>query len=88
LPAGTLLDDRPDPDCLLARARRSFRDVDKQGYAWLPEEDFINHFAGDVDPIQAKVMFAVQQPLAASAAPKSSTLATAGKRCNIRGSAL
>ena len=42
-------------------------DIDKQGYAWLPEEDFINHFAGDVDPIQAKVMFAVQQPLAASA---------------------
>src|SRR4029077_21164143 len=29
--------------------------------------DFINHFAGDDDPIQAKVMFAVQQPLAASA---------------------
>jgi pimeloyl-ACP methyl ester carboxylesterase len=41
-------------------------DIDKQGYAWLPEDDFINHFAGDVDPIQAKVMFAVQQPLAAS----------------------
>ena len=42
-------------------------DIDKQGDAWLPEDDFINHFAGDVDPIQAKVMFAVQQPLAASA---------------------
>src|SRR5882762_1811634 len=42
-------------------------DIDKQGYAWLPEDDFIKHFAGDVDPIQARVMFAVQQPLAASA---------------------
>ncbi len=41
--------------------------IDKQGYAWLPEDDFINHFAGDVDPVKAKVMFAVQQPLAASA---------------------
>src|ERR1700694_265090 len=42
-------------------------DIDKQGYAWLPEDDFVDHFAGDVDPVQAKVMFAVQQPLAASA---------------------
>jgi len=41
--------------------------IDKQGYAWLPEDDFINHFAGDVDPVKAKVMFAVQQPLAVSA---------------------
>src|SRR5256885_1837029 len=41
--------------------------IDKQGYAWLPEDDFVNHFAGDVDPVEAKVMFAVQQPLAGSA---------------------
>jgi pimeloyl-ACP methyl ester carboxylesterase len=41
--------------------------IDKQGYAWLPEDDFIKHFAGDIDPVRAKVMFAVQQPLAASA---------------------
>jgi pimeloyl-ACP methyl ester carboxylesterase len=27
------------------------------------EDDFINHFAADVDPVTAKVMFAVQQPL-------------------------
>ena len=27
MPAGTLLDDLPDPDCLLARARQSFQDV-------------------------------------------------------------
>jgi pimeloyl-ACP methyl ester carboxylesterase len=41
--------------------------IDKQGYAWLPEDDFLNHFVGDVDPVRAKVMFAVQQPLAISA---------------------
>ena len=41
-------------------------DIDKQGFAWLPEEDFVNHFAADVDTVQARVMYAVQQPLAAS----------------------
>jgi pimeloyl-ACP methyl ester carboxylesterase len=41
-------------------------DVDAQGFAWLPEDDFVNHFAADVDPAQAKVMFAVQQPLSMS----------------------
>ena len=38
-------------------------DVDQHGFAWIPEDDFVNHFAADVDPVQAKVMFAVQQPL-------------------------
>ena len=42
-------------------------DVDPQGFAWLPEDDFVNHFAADVDPVTARVMFAVQQPLHASA---------------------
>ena len=41
-------------------------DIDKQGFAWLPEDDFVNHFAADVDPVKARVMFAVQQPLATS----------------------
>jgi pimeloyl-ACP methyl ester carboxylesterase len=41
--------------------------IDKQGFAWLPEDDFVNHFAADVDPVKAKVMYAVQQPLAAAA---------------------
>ena len=41
-------------------------DIDKQGFAWLPEDDFVNHFAADVDPVKARVMFAVQQALAAS----------------------
>jgi len=41
--------------------------VDERGFGWLPEEDFVNHFASDVDPTQARVMYAVQQPLAMSA---------------------
>jgi hypothetical protein len=42
-------------------------DIDKHGFAWLPEDDFVNHFAADVDPTKAPVMHAVQQPLHASA---------------------
>jgi pimeloyl-ACP methyl ester carboxylesterase len=42
-------------------------DIDKQGFAWLPEDDFVNHFAADIDPVRARGMFAVQQPVAASA---------------------
>jgi hypothetical protein len=41
-------------------------DIDKQGFAWIPEDDFVNHFAADVDPVKARVMFAVQQGLATS----------------------
>jgi pimeloyl-ACP methyl ester carboxylesterase len=41
-------------------------DVDAAGFAWLPEDDFGKHFAGDVPPVEAKVMFAVQQPLSMS----------------------
>jgi pimeloyl-ACP methyl ester carboxylesterase len=42
-------------------------DIDAQGFAWLPEEDFVKHFAADVDPVRARVMYAVQQPVAAAA---------------------
>ena len=42
-------------------------EIDEQGFAWLPEDDFVNHFAADVEPAKAKVMHAVQQPLHASA---------------------
>jgi pimeloyl-ACP methyl ester carboxylesterase len=42
-------------------------DIDEQGFAWLPEDDFLNHFAADVDQTKARVMYAVQQPLHASA---------------------
>src|ERR1700742_238542 len=41
--------------------------IDDQGLAWVPEDDFVNHFAADVDPVKARVMYAVQQPLHASA---------------------
>ena len=37
--------------------------IDDQGFAWLPHDDFVRHFAADVDPVEANVMFAVQQPL-------------------------
>lgn len=36
--------------------------VDSLGYAWLPQDDFVNHFAADVDPAVASVMWATQQP--------------------------
>jgi pimeloyl-ACP methyl ester carboxylesterase len=42
-------------------------DIDSHGFAWLPENDFVKHFAADVDPVGARVMHAVQQPLAVSA---------------------
>src|SRR5256714_3433017 len=41
--------------------------VDEQGFGWLPKDDFVGHFAADVDPVQARVMHAVQQPIAMSA---------------------
>jgi pimeloyl-ACP methyl ester carboxylesterase len=41
--------------------------TDSRGFAWLSEDDFVNHFAGDVDPTHARVLYAVQQPLASSA---------------------
>src|SRR6202035_2836688 len=37
--------------------------VDKQGYGWLPQEDFVAHFASGVDPAKANVLYTVQQPL-------------------------
>jgi pimeloyl-ACP methyl ester carboxylesterase len=41
--------------------------TDSRGYGWLSEDDFVRHFAADVDPIWARVMYAVQQALALSA---------------------
>jgi pimeloyl-ACP methyl ester carboxylesterase len=37
--------------------------VDEQGFGWLPEDDFLAHFAAGVDPVKARVLFAVQQGL-------------------------
>jgi pimeloyl-ACP methyl ester carboxylesterase len=39
-------------------------EVDDQGFGWLSEDDFVNHFAADLDPTRARVLYAVQQPLA------------------------
>jgi pimeloyl-ACP methyl ester carboxylesterase len=41
-------------------------EIDSEGFAWIPEEDFLGHFAADIDPVKAKVMYAVQQPLHSS----------------------
>jgi len=41
--------------------------VDEKGFGRLPQDDFIEHFASDVDPAKAKVMHAAQQPLVVSA---------------------
>jgi pimeloyl-ACP methyl ester carboxylesterase len=57
---GTVLTGQP-PTAALARLI-----VDEQGFAWLPEDDFVGHFAADVDPIKAKVLCAVQQGLSMS----------------------
>ena len=40
--------------------------VDEQGFGWLPEDDFVGHFAADVDPVKAKVMHAAQQGVSMS----------------------
>jgi len=40
--------------------------VDEQGFGWIPEEDFVGHFASDVDPKTARVLCAVQQGLSMS----------------------
>ena len=41
--------------------------IDDRGFVWLSEDDFVNHFAADVDREKARVLYAVQQPLAAAA---------------------
>jgi pimeloyl-ACP methyl ester carboxylesterase len=41
--------------------------TDEQGFTWLSEQDFVDHFAADVEPATARVMYAVQQALAATA---------------------
>jgi pimeloyl-ACP methyl ester carboxylesterase len=57
---GALLQSGP-PTAALANL-----DVDSNGQAWIPEDDFVGHFAGDIDPAKARVMYAVQQPLSLS----------------------
>jgi pimeloyl-ACP methyl ester carboxylesterase len=40
--------------------------VDEQGFGWLPEDDFVEHFAVGVDPVKARILWAVQQPISLS----------------------
>jgi pimeloyl-ACP methyl ester carboxylesterase len=40
--------------------------VDEKGFGRLPEDDFVGHFAADVEPAKARVMHAAQQPVAMS----------------------
>lgn len=58
---GALLSQGP-PSPALANLR-----IDAQGFAWLPQGDFVNYFAADVEREKANVMYAVQQPLPLSA---------------------
>jgi pimeloyl-ACP methyl ester carboxylesterase len=58
---GALLSQGPTPPAL----EHLF--TDKQGFGWLSHDDFVKHFAADVDPVRANVMHAVQQALAGSA---------------------
>lgn len=58
---GALLSQGPPPPAL-AHLR-----IDAQGFAWIPQADFVNHFAADVESDKANVMYAVQQPLHLSA---------------------
>src|ERR1700747_1673824 len=58
---GALLSQGPTPPALVHQS------VDDRGFGWLSEGDFTKHFAGDVDAVRSRVMFAVQQPLVASA---------------------
>jgi pimeloyl-ACP methyl ester carboxylesterase len=41
--------------------------TDSRGFGWLSEDDFVDHFAADVDATRAHVLYAVQQALASSA---------------------
>ena len=67
--AGFALDEGESLGGLLAQGPRNpalaHQFVDGEGFMWLTEDDFVN--AGDDDPVKAKVLFAVQQPLAVSA---------------------
>src|SRR5580765_5050296 len=35
--------------------------VDDQGFVWLAEDAFVNHFESGIDPVKSKVMYATQQ---------------------------
>jgi pimeloyl-ACP methyl ester carboxylesterase len=57
---GALLSQGPTPPAL------AHLFTDSRGFGWLPEDDYVQYFAADVDPVRARVMHATQQPLAGS----------------------
>jgi pimeloyl-ACP methyl ester carboxylesterase len=57
---GALLSQGPTPAALVHLF------TDQQGFNWLSEDDFVGHFAGDLEPARARVLYAVQQPIAGS----------------------
>jgi pimeloyl-ACP methyl ester carboxylesterase len=57
---GALLGQGPTPPALAHLV------VDPLGFNWLPQDDFVTYFASGVDPDRARVLHAVQQPLAGS----------------------
>lgn len=57
---GALLAQGPPPPAIAHSV------TDNLGFIWLSEDDFVHHFAADVDPVRARVLYAVQQPLASS----------------------
>jgi pimeloyl-ACP methyl ester carboxylesterase len=57
---GALLSQGPTPPAL------AHLFTDKHGFGWLPEGDYVHHFAADVAPVRARVMHATQQALAGS----------------------
>jgi pimeloyl-ACP methyl ester carboxylesterase len=42
-------------------------EFDAQGFGWMSQDAFVNHFAADVDPAVSNVMWAAQQPIFATA---------------------
>src|SRR5580693_8693645 len=58
---GGLLEQGPPAPALVHQV------VDDEGLVWLSEDDFVNHFAADIDPVRARVLYAAQQPLSVSA---------------------
>jgi pimeloyl-ACP methyl ester carboxylesterase len=54
---GALLESGPTPPAL------EHLMIDDKGFAWLPQDDFVGHFAAQVEPVKAAVMHAVQQPV-------------------------
>lgn len=49
--------------------------VAADGYSRLSEDAFVKHFAGDVDPVRARAMYAAQQPIAATLFAGQATVA-------------